>query len=197
MLINIVVFPAIGLNLSSIYPIWLLIPTIIFFFSPTLNDFFSWFGRINVFKYLLYLISVIILYGSMLLTSLISAILGIFGKKAVFVVTPKDTKKINLWDAIKIQYKELIFAVILIVISILISKSILPIILISGTSILSIVLLLLSNKTYDEENMRANDSKTASITLSQNPLVEDDIELSGLDLERKKIIRRKLKNSRV
>ena len=80
--LNLIFAPLLFIDLGSVYTLWMIIPTIIFFFSPMLNDVFCWLFRINIFRFLFYFFNVIILYGSMLTTSLISAPLGMFGKKA-------------------------------------------------------------------------------------------------------------------
>ena len=169
---NLVLFPILQINLAIIYPMWMLIPTIIFFFSPTFNDFFTWIFRINIFRFTLYFICTIILYGSMLTISLISAVLGLFGKKARFIVTPKTTEKMTFWNALKFQWKEFVFSTILIVLAIIFTKTILPIILISATGYLSIFLLFFSNKTYDEDQVKKIDEKTSSISLRINKTFE-------------------------
>ena len=156
--LNLIITPVLKINLGMVYPSWLIIPTIVFFLSPTLNDVFTWLLKMNFFRFLLYYIGSIILYGSMLTTSLISATLGIFGKKAKFIVTPKSSQKITLGFALKFQWKELVFSTILIILSIIFCKSILPIILIAGTGYLSIILLFFSNKTYTKRQIDNDES---------------------------------------
>ena len=168
--LNLVVMPYLGLNYAAIYATWLLIPTIIFFFSPMLNDVFSWFGRINIFRFVLYFFMVIILYGSMLTTSLISAVLGMCGKKAKFIVTPKTSQKTSFLFAIKFQIPEIIFSTILLCLSLLIKHSVMPIILIVLTGYFSIILLFFSNKKYTTNQIELIDEKTELVTLSQNSL---------------------------
>ena len=167
---NLVFFPILHINLGSVYPIWLIIPTVIFFFSPTFNDLFTWLFKINFFRFLLYYFCTIILYGSMLTTSLISAVLGMFGKKAKFIVTPKTSQKISVEFALKFQWKEILFSTILLIISILATHSALPVILIVATGYLSFFLLFLSNKKYDEAKIRQVDKQTSTITLKMNDL---------------------------
>ena len=166
--LNLMIAPALKINLGMVYPSWFIIPTIVFFFSPTLNDVFTWLFKIKFSKFIFYYIGSIVLYGSMLTTSLISATLGIFGKKAKFIVTPKSSQKISFWFALKFQWKEILFSSILITISIIFCKSVLPIILIAGTGYLSFFLLFLSNKTYSQQEVQVDDRKTADIILRPN-----------------------------
>ena len=164
----------------------MIILTIVFFLSPTLNDFITWIGKINVFRYILYFIGVVTLYGSMLLTSLISATLGFLGVKAKFIVTPKNSKKVTLLFALRFQWKELVFAVILLVVSFLIEHSLLPVLLISGTSILSLALLFFSNKTYSSEQKLSIDKETTDVMIQKNPLISGDITLPYLGVIKKR-----------
>lgn len=167
-LLNISILPALGIDVGQLYPVWMLIPTAVFFLSPMLNDVFTWIFRINFFRFLLYLVCVVILYGSMLFTSLTSALLGMFGKKAKFIVTPKNSERISLPLALRAQYKEILFSVLLAAVSYLFCRSVLPVILISGTGLLSLPLLFFSNRRYGEEQMRRADEKTAGVVRWQN-----------------------------
>ena len=165
---NLIIAPSLYLDLGRLYPIWMLIPTIIFFFSPMLNDFIIWSCKLNPLRNLIYFVSVVILYGSMLTTSLISAILGMFGKKAKFIVTPKTSQKISLWFALKFQFNEILFSTILLLVALIFSHSILPVILIITTGYLSIFCLFLSNKKYNQEQTQKIDSQTKKISLTIN-----------------------------
>lgn len=167
--VNLLIMPVLGLNLSLIYRAWMIIPTIVFFFAPMLNDVITWLFRLNIFRFLLYFILVIVLYGSMLTTSLISALLGMFGKKAKFIVTPKKSQKIGLLFALRFQLKEIVFSTLLLVLALLIPHSVMPVILIVTTGYLSIILLFLSNKTYNKREVEKIDKETYSLTLSISP----------------------------
>ena len=166
--LNLIFIPLLNINLGQVYKLWMTIPTIIFFFSPMLNDFITWIFKLNPLKSIAYFFLVIILYGSMLTTSLISATLGMFGKKAKFIVTPKTSEKITPWFAFKYQSKEFIFSTILLLISIFFCQSILPVILIITTGYLSYFLLFLSNKKYSSEKTSQIDKLTSNISLSKN-----------------------------
>ena len=167
-LLNITFMPALGIDIGALYPVWMIVPTAVFFFSPMLNDVFTWIFRINIFRFLLYLVGVVVLYGSMLFTSLVSALLGMFGKKAKFIVTPKNSKNRGFLQALRIQYKELLFAAVIVALSLAFSRSFLPVLLIAATAVLSFFLLFFSNKKYTEEQTRRNDFKTARVSFSQN-----------------------------
>ena len=178
--VNLIFVPLLHLNLGAIYGLWMLIPTIIFFFSPMLNDIITWVFRMNPLKFLLYFFCVIILYGSMLTTSLISAVLGIFGKKAKFIVTPKKSDKMTIGLAIKSQLPEFIFSTVLILIALAVNNfrpiAILSVILIISTGYLSVILLFFSNVRYGKEKTAKVDEKTKSVSLRINNLFDYTLE---------------------
>lgn len=169
--LNLMIAPALHIDFGRAYAPWMVIPSVIFFFSPMLNDFITWVFRINPLRFLIYNLCVIVLYGSMLTTSLISALLGIFGKKAKFIVTPKSSQTINPWFAFKFQWKEILFSTILLLISIFISKNVFAIFLAIITGYLSYFLLFFSNRRYTPEQVEKIDQKTADIALSINKVL--------------------------
>ena len=145
-------------------------PTVIFFFSPTFNDIFTWLFRLNFFHFLFYFCATIILYGSMFTTSLVSAVLGVFGKKAKFIVTPKTTQKMTLGMALKIQSKEIIFSTLLLAIALIFTHSVLPVIIMVATGYLSLFLLFFANRTYKAKQVKINDKQTTHTTLKLNTI---------------------------
>ena len=169
---NLMIAPLFSIDLGGVYAPWMIIPTIIFFFSPMLNDFITWTFKLNPLRTLIYTLSVVILYGSMLTTSLVSALMGIFGKKAKFIVTPKSSQKITFLFALKFQWKELAFSTLLLVISIIFQGGILPVLLIIVTGYFSIILLFFSNIRYTEAETERIDKQTTDISLSINRLFQ-------------------------
>lgn len=166
--LNLILLPLIKVDLSSVYKLWMMVPTVIFFLSPMLNDFIFWAFRLNPVRSIAYFIGVVVLYGSMLTTSLVSAVLGMFGKKAKFIVTPKRSGKTCLSQALKAQVSELLFSSVLLAVSLLFVKSVFPVLLIIVTGYCSLFLAFLSNRTYNEYAYRLDDAFTEKITLKQN-----------------------------
>lgn len=171
--VNLLIMPTLGLNLALIYRTWMILPTIVFFFSPMLNDVITWLFRLNFLRFLLYFVLVIVLYGSMLTTSLNSALLGMFGKKAKFIVTPKSSQKITIFFALRFQIKEILFSTLLLVLALLVPHSTLPVILIVSTGYLSVILLFLSNKTYSKREVQKIDRETTTLTYNLNPFFSE------------------------
>lgn len=178
-LINIIALPLLKVNLTAVYPWWMLIPTVVFFTAPMLNDLFFWAFRLNFFRFVFYFVCVFILYGSMFFVTFASSLLGLFGKKATFLVTPKTSGKISFGRAVAFQYKEILFSTALIVVagacSVIGSGSLLQgifaVVLMAVTGYLSVLLPLMSNFRYDGERTLAEDDKTMKLTLEQNGLI--------------------------
>ncbi len=169
---NLMIAPLFYIDLGRVYAVWMIIPTIIFFFSPMLNDFVTWTPYLNPLRTVVYTVSVVMLYGSMLTTSLVSALMGMFGRKAKFIVTPKSSQKISLGFALKFQWKELVFSTLLLALSLFFHGGILPVFLIILTGYSSILLLFFSNIRYSEGGTERVDEQTERITLAQNKLYQ-------------------------
>ena len=186
---NLMIAPLLGVDLGRAYALWMVIPTILFFFSPMLNDFITWAFRLHPLRTLVYTLSVVVLYGSMLTTSLISATKGIFGKKARFIVTPKSSQKMDISFALRFQWRELVFSTLLLLISLLFQGGILPVALIVLTGYASVGLLFFSNIRYTEKETEKIDRETEKISLELN-------ELFAYNREREEALKRK-KSKRV
>ena len=169
---NLMIAPLLKIDLGAAYAPWMIFPTIIFFFSPMLNDFITWAFRLNPLRTLVYTVSVVMLYGSMLTTSLISATMGVFGKKARFIVTPKSSQKIGFFYALRFQWKEIFFSTVLLLISLLFQGGIFPVLLIVLTGYSSVLLLFFSNVRYTEREMEKIDRETIEISLKINKLFD-------------------------
>lgn len=142
--INVILLPVLGYELR--YGFWMLFPTIIFFLAPMLNDIITYITKMKIIYLIRYCFLVFCLYGSMLWVSLYASLRGMFGIKAIFIVTPKKSKNINLKEAFFYNKAEIYFALILSVVSIIFSQSIFPVILITVSAISSVWLTRLSNK---------------------------------------------------
>ena len=103
-----------------------------------------------------------------------SSFLGLFGKKATFVVTPKSSGRVSFLQAVRMQLGELLFSVLLATAAALcagsIRQGIAAVLLVSLTGILSVFLPLLSNRKYGAEQTSLVDKKTADISFRKNRL---------------------------
>lgn len=153
-LINICILPL--LHYSLHYPVWLIIPTIVFFIAPMANDFITYTftsKKLPLKHVLWYMFCTFLLYGSMFWVSLKASFLGMLPKtKAKFLVTPKDTHHIKFAEAVRYNKDELVFALVLIDISILCTGSIMPVLLIAMPSLLCVWLTMLSNLSGSNKN---------------------------------------------
>jgi len=142
--INLVLLPWLGVG--AVYPLWLMTPTTIFLLSPMINDFVFLTKKTKPSKYIQYFLSSFLLYGSLYWLSFYGATKAWMGVKAKFLVTPKEEKNYTTKEILLGNIQEILFAVSLIVISILLTHSLLPVILIAIPSLSGCYLTLLSKK---------------------------------------------------
>lgn len=92
---------------------------------------------------------------------------GDFWKKARFIVTPKSSQKITVGFALRFQWRELLFSTVLLILSLVFQRGVLPVVLIVATGYASVGLLFLSNVRYTEAETERIDRETTEITLSK------------------------------
>lgn len=172
--INIIILPLMGVKVGTMYPLWMTIPTVLFFVAPMLNDIFFWMGRLNIFRLIFYCAAVVVLYGSMFFITFRSSFLGLFGRKARFIVTPKRSRKTGFWAACRLQYGEIVFSTLLIAAAALcagdIWQGVGAVILIALSGYLSVFLPLFSNRRYDADATAEYDGRTARVAVRSNRL---------------------------
>jgi cellulose synthase/poly-beta-1,6-N-acetylglucosamine synthase-like glycosyltransferase len=142
-MIHVMVLPVLGYRIH--YPLWMLAPTVLFLLAPMLNDviFHRGMGKSRLAWYLLH---TILLYGSMLFISFRASVTSAFGK-SVFVVTPKEDQRITLRQALVANRAEIIFGALLLAVSLVLTGSVLPVILIAVPAICCFYLALKHNQS--------------------------------------------------
>lgn len=147
--INLVVLPILGY--SAGYPLWLMTPTTIYLLSPMINDMIFLLGKAGPYRYFQYLFACFLLEGSLYWLSLYGATKSLLGIKARFIVTPKDQKKYSFREIIAGNYQEILFSIFLSLVSLIFTKSILPVILIVGPSLSGIYLISLAKELETDD----------------------------------------------
>ena len=141
--IHVIVLPALGY--AVVYPLWMLFPTIAFLLAPMLNDVAFHYRRIPKTALLSYLLHSIVLYGSMFFISLRSSVTSAFGK-SVFVVTPKGDERTSMGQALRATRGEIAFGVGLAALSLYLTSSVLPVVLIVCPALFCFFLALKHNR---------------------------------------------------
>lgn len=140
--INLIIFPV--LKMSAGYPVWLMVPTVIFLFAPMINDMVYVIGKYSILKSITYLFSSFLLYGSLYWISFYGASKSWLGFKPKFIVTPKESGNYRFIQVLKGNIQEILFSFILISTSVYFTKSLLPVILIVFPSLSGVYLTKLS-----------------------------------------------------
>ena len=142
-IINVILLPVLSYKLT--YPAWMLIPTVAFLIAPMLNDIIYYGRKINPFKLTWYLLHTILLYGSMLYTSLRASIKSTFGK-SIFVVTPKEHDQLSRRAALWANKGEIAFGVGVLAIAYIFNKNVFSTIIIAIPALFSVYLALMANR---------------------------------------------------
>jgi cellulose synthase/poly-beta-1,6-N-acetylglucosamine synthase-like glycosyltransferase len=142
--IHVIVLPLLGHRVD--YPLWMLAPTVLFLAAPMLNDVIYHWRRMSRLRMAWYLMHTVLLYGSMLYVSFRASLTSAFGK-SVFVVTPKEDNRIGWRQAIVANRQELIFGILLLAVSIVLTGSPLPVLLIAVPALLCGYLTVRHNRS--------------------------------------------------
>ncbi|MEY9997863.1 cellulose synthase/poly-beta-1,6-N-acetylglucosamine synthase-like glycosyltransferase [Streptomyces sp. V4I8] len=126
--INVIVLPA--LNYSVHWPLWMLVPTVLFIVAPMLNDILSLRKTMRAGALSSYLLHTVLLFGSMFFTSLRASFKSLFGS-SVFLVTPKQGTRVTWRHAVRSNWPDLLFAVALTATCLWFTHSVLPVLLIT------------------------------------------------------------------
>lgn len=124
----------------------------VFLLSPLIPDLFIH-AKTEYFKKLIpYFILNIITYASLSPMMIKTVFLGVFGKKAKFIVTPKEDKKISFIQTIKITFDSVLFGIAVAIICYFACESILPVTLIFVSCIFAPIVVLLANIKIKNNN---------------------------------------------
>lgn len=124
---------------------------ILFLCSPMIPDLFLYHKDRNGLLLLPYFIVNIATYASLAPMMLRTVLLGICGKKAVFVVTPKASEKFTFKEILKYSWDSILFAVLIGVFSFVACGSVLPVIFIVAGCLPAPFIILLSNFRLHEK----------------------------------------------
>jgi cellulose synthase/poly-beta-1,6-N-acetylglucosamine synthase-like glycosyltransferase len=142
--IHVVVLPLLGYRIA--FPLWMLAPTVVFLVAPMLNDLIFHWRAMSKARLLWYSLHTMLLYGSMLFISIRASATSAFGK-SVFLVTPKEDKHTSLRQALVANRAELAFGVILLAVSFVLVRSVLPVLFIAVPAVFCGYLTLKHNRS--------------------------------------------------
>lgn len=140
--INVILLPM--LHYQTSYPVWLIIPTVAFLLAPMLNDILFYSGKVRPTRLVWYLFHTVLLYGSMLFTSLRASIKSTFGK-SIFLVTPKSHTHLTKREALRANSGELFFGSGILGVAYVFNHTVLSTLIIAIPALLSVYLATLAN----------------------------------------------------
>ena len=133
-----------GVNVIH-YSIFIYTLMIIFLCSPLIPDIFVYRKDRNFFLILPYFILNIVTYASLAPMMISTVFLGLFGKKATFLVTPKNNETFTFGRAVRGTLDSIIFCVILTAFSLIACQNILPVLLVFIGCLCAPFVVMLSN----------------------------------------------------
>lgn len=142
--VNTVLIGALGFDIGG-YSLGLIALMVVFLVSPLIPDFFVHKRQVPLIKLLAYAGLNFIVYASLVPMMIWTVTLAVFGKKAKFIVTPKEERKLTVKDALLGCYDSLVFAVIVGVLTYATYFSIMPSLLIVGCCALAPIAVLIAN----------------------------------------------------
>lgn len=127
------------------YGLWFIILLTVFLLSPLIPDIFTYANTKNMWLIIPYFILNMITYASMSPMMISTVVLGIFGKKARFIITPKETKHISFCEIIKASWVSVIFGLGIAAATYFAYHSIVPTLILSLCYALCPIVILLAN----------------------------------------------------
>lgn len=142
--VNTVIIGALGFDVGR-YSLALILMMVVFLISPLIPDFFVHQKRVPITKLLGYAGLNFIVYASLVPMMICTVTLALLGKKAKFIVTPKEERKLTFKDAVLGCYDSLIFAFIIGLATYTTYFSLMPTLLLVGCCALAPLAVLIAN----------------------------------------------------
>ena len=135
---------------------------ILFLCSPMIPDLFVYQRTKNVFLLIPYFIVNVATYASLAPMMLRTVFLGIFGKKATFIVTPKQSEKFRFPETIRYSRDSLLFGTLIGVAAIFACGSLLPVIFVVAGCAAAPFIIALSNISVKDRKENSPDRSAGS-----------------------------------
>lgn len=151
---------------------------ILFLCSPMIPDLFVYKRTQNVFLLIPYFIVNVATYASLAPMMLKTVFLGVLGKKATFIVTPKQSEKFRFSEMIKYSWDSLAFGIIMGILAMSACGSILPVIFVVAGCVSAPFIIALSNISVKERKAKSNRKyiekydRTRTVLLNGRPHLE-------------------------
>lgn len=151
---------------------------ILFLCSPMITDLFVYKRTQNIFLLIPYFIVNVATYASLAPMMLKTVFLGVLGKKATFIVTPKQSEKFRFSEMIKYSWDSLAFGIIMGILAMFACGSILPVIFVVAGCVSAPFIIALSNISIKERKAKNNRKyiekydRTRTVLLNGRPHLE-------------------------
>lgn len=144
LVLNTVIIGALGFEVGG-YSLALVSLMLLFLISPLIPDFFVHGRKENILKLIGYALLNFVVYASLVPMMIGTVVCALFGKKAKFIVTPKEETHITFKDAIAGSFDSLLFALVIGLLTYFTYFSLLPTVLLVSCCALAPVAVLVAN----------------------------------------------------
>ena len=159
LILNTIVMGFLGFDVGR-YSLGVVGLMLLFLVSPLIPDFFVHGKKENVFRLIGYALLNFVVYASLVPMMIGTVILALFGKKAKFIVTPKEEKRLSVKDALLGSYDSILFAVVVGLLTYYTYFSIAPTVLIVLCCALTPIAILTANVTLTRRGKPLREKKT-------------------------------------
>ena len=144
LVLNTVFIGALGFEVGR-YSLTLVVLMLLFLISPLIPDFFVHGKKENPFKLIAYALLNFVVYASLVPMMIFTVVCALCGKKAKFIVTPKEEKRISFKEAILGSYDSLLFAIVIGILTYFTYFSLLPTVMLVSCCALAPFAVLAAN----------------------------------------------------
>lgn len=153
--------------LTDVYGIFFTVLLAIFLLSPLIPDLFTYSHTKNFWLILPYFLFNMVTYASMLPMMLKTVTLGVFGKKAKFIITPKNAKHISFIEMIKTCWASMLFGLVVMVVTYFAYKSVASSIILSASCLLCPIVILSANISTEPKQKKSKKKKETFVEIEE------------------------------
>ena len=142
--VNTILIGALGFDVGS-YSKALIALMVVFLASPLIPDFFVHGKQGKFMRLIAYALLNFVVYASLVPIMIVTVVCALFGKKAKFIVTPKEERRISVREALKGSLDSIIFAIVIGILTYFTYFSFAPTLLLVGCCALTPIAVLTAN----------------------------------------------------
>lgn len=166
---------------ANVYGSWFFVLLTVFLLSPLIPDVFTYSGTKNFWLIIPYFVFNMITYASMAPMMIKTVVLGVFGKKAKFIITPKEEKHITFAETFKASWCSVLFGLIIAVATYFAYNNFIPTIMLTFCCVFCPFVILSANIQTNKKpkiNSVIKDNLECDRSSKNNKSLSSDLEIN-------------------